>query len=176
MATILKEIDAIWEERAKGRKSFLELLLDNLPSACEPAGEWFDKEIEFAEKVLKVLQNFDLLEETKDKEEKLKSSREKFERAFKNLQRLIERVKKGEVPPLGVLAEGKGKGVKGASMLIARPITRAESEEEQISDALGMIMDMFSAATEFEALLSEMDTELKKLKKLSLVLPQLLER
>lgn len=176
MATILEEIDALWEERAKRRKSFLEIFLDNLPRACEPAGEWFKREIEFAERELGLLQNFELLEDTEKRKEKLENSREKFEKAFENLKRLLEKVKKGEVAPLKILVKEKGKGIKGVPKPTMKPITITEFEEERISDALGMIMDMFSATTELEALLREMDTELRRMKQLSLLLPKLLKR
>lgn len=164
----LDELEALLKERQKKRPSYLKVLLDSVPYIRDKASEWFNYEARIAQKEIELLEQI-MPEVTSEWKIQLQNIRHKFEMASQSLDKIAEKVKKGEVTSISDIYEREPK-----KRIIPLPSLLKEKQEEEALNLAASFLDILDTARNLEDLIQTLEREanrtltLRKLVKIEL--------
>lgn len=151
----LDELESLLKERQLKRPSYLKVLLDSVPYVREKASEWFNYEVNIAQKEIELLEHI-MPEIVTEWKTQLQRIRVKFNDASQSLDKIAEKVKKGKVASIGEIYERKPEEP------IIPPSLLREKEEEESLNLASSFLDILDSAKNLEDLIKILEREAKR--------------
>ena len=148
----LDQLELLLKERQQKRPSYLKVLLDSVPHIREKASEWFGYEAKTAESEIKLLE-YIMPDITRKWKRELENIRVKFEGAIQSLDKIAEKVKKGEVTSISEIYE------REPEESFTPPKFFEEKQEEEALNLASSFLDILDAAQNLEDLIQRVERE-----------------
>jgi hypothetical protein len=108
LAELVEQLQVLMRERLNKREPFLSSFADLLKNVVDKTREWFNEEVNLAEKEVGILEELVPLEDFSSDRSKLMQIMREFNETAQKLDDIVKSVKNGDIKTLKDLAEGGG--------------------------------------------------------------------